>query len=144
MLIFEDKFRISKLPESIFCINMKKKLTPGLNLTQTYTIGEEDLASNLKTSRVAYASTASLIIMMEKSIGVMLNDLIGKDFTTVSAEINIKHITPVPAGTEISCSVHLKFIDENKLFFDFAVFDKEEEMLAIGAHERAIVKVVEF
>ncbi len=120
---------------------MNSKLTPGLSLSQTYTIGEQDLASTLKTSLVNYASTTSLIILTEKVICDLITDLIGHEYTTVSAEINVKHLIPIALGVELTCSVYLKFVDNNNLFFDFAIFNKQEDMVAIGAHERVIVKI---
>lgn len=120
---------------------MNNKLTPGLSLSQKYTIGEQDLASTLKTSKVTYASTASLIILTEKVICTLVEDLIGNEYTTVSAEINVKHLIPIAAGVELTCSVYLKFVDNDNLFFDFAIFNKEEDMVAIGAHERVVVKI---
>ncbi len=102
---------------------MINKLTPGLSLSQTYTIGEQDLASTLKTSLVSYASTASLIILTEKVICTLVEDLIGNEYTTVSAEINVKHLIPIAAGVELTCSVYLKFVDNDNLFFDFAIFN---------------------
>ena len=120
---------------------MNSKLTPGLRLSQTYTIGEQDLASTLKTSLVNYASTTSLIILTEKVICDLISVLIGHEYTTVSAEINVKHLIPIALGVELTCSVYLKFVDNNNLFFDFAIFNKQEDMVAIGAHERVIVKI---
>ncbi|SMO44996.1 Predicted thioesterase [Saccharicrinis carchari] len=123
---------------------MTHSLSPGLNLSQKYTITEQDLASTLKTSQVAYASTPSLIVLIEKVICTLIQDLIGKEKTTVSAEINMKHLIPMAAGEEVTCSVHLKFVEGNKLFFDFALFTTDEDVVAIGAHERAIVKKDEY
>lgn len=120
---------------------MNKKLTPGLSLSQKYTIGEQDLGSTLKTSQVAYASTPSLIIQTERVICTLLEDLIDPEYTTVSAEINVKHLIPIAAGVELTCSVYLKFVDHDNLFFDFAIFNNEEDLVAIGAHERVIVKI---
>ncbi len=123
---------------------MNNKLTPGLSLSQKYIIGEQDLASTLKTSLVAYASTASLITLTEKVICALIEDLIGIEYTTVSAEINVKHLIPIAVGVELTCSIYLKFVDNDNLFFDFAIFNREEDIVAIGAHERVIVKIDEY
>lgn len=123
---------------------MNNKLTPGLSLSQKYTIGEQDLASTLKTSLVAYASTASLITLTEKVICALIEDLIGIEYTTVSAEINVKHLIPIAVGVELTCSIYLKFVDNDNLFFDFAIFNNDEDIVAIGAHERVIVKIDEY
>jgi len=119
---------------------MEHNLKPGLHLSDKYTVTEGDLASTIKTGDVHYASTPSLIILMEKVICKMLIERLGDEYTTVSAEINVKHMLPLSKGENVNCSVHLKFVEESKLFFDFVIFNSEEDIVAIGAHERVIVK----
>ena len=123
---------------------MDYDLKPGLHLSHKFIIEEKDLASALKTGDVPYVATPSLIILMEKVICDMLHERLGDQYTSVSAEINIKHILPLQTGEEVTCSVHLKFAEENKLFFDFAFFNVEEDIAAIGAHERIIVNRIEY
>ncbi len=118
---------------------MDSDLKPGLHHSEKFVITESDLASKQKTGDVAYASTPSLIVYMEKVVCGMIHSHINDSSTSVSAEINIKHLIPIPEGTEITSSVHLKFAENNKLFFDFAIFNNKEDIIAIGAHERIIV-----
>lgn len=123
---------------------MDDDLKPGLHISKKYLITEQDLASTLKTGDVPFAATPALIIMMEKIICDKIHHLIPSNNTSVSAEINIKHLLPLSVNDEVTCSVHLKFVEDNKLFFDFAVFNVNEDIAAIGAHERIIVDKNEY
>ncbi|MCW3804866.1 thioesterase family protein [Plebeiibacterium marinum] len=114
-------------------------LKPGIQHSKDYTIQNEDLASSLKTGDIEYVATPSLIIFMEKTICEFIHERIPPEYTSVSAEINIKHMEPMALGEEIKCTIHLKFVEKEKLFFDFALFNKNKDIVAIGAHERFIV-----
>ncbi len=123
---------------------MENFLKPGIKGSERYTISHNDLASTLKTGEIAYAATPALIILMEKTICNVIQERIPTQYTSVSAEINIKHLIPLAEGDEVNCSVHLKFVEENKLFFDFAIFNDQKDIAAIGAHERFLVNKEEF
>jgi predicted thioesterase len=115
-------------------------LKPGIHLSEKHVIQNNELAIIQQTGNVSFASTPSLIILMEQVICKLIHDQIPPEFTSVSAEINIKHLMAIPEGTEIMCSVHLKYVDEKKLFFDFAIFNEKKDIVAIGAHERCVVE----
>ncbi len=114
-------------------------LKKGIQHSKDFIIKKEELASFLKTGDMDYVATPSLIVFMEQVICELVHERIPPEYTSISAEINIKHLIPVSINTSITCSAHLKFIDQEKLFFDFAFFNKEKDIVAIGAHERFIV-----
>jgi predicted thioesterase len=119
--------------------NMQQYLKPGIQESRKYTIKNSDLASTLKTGDIPYVATPSLIILMEQVICDFIHNKMPSEYTSVSAEINIKHLIPLAERETITCSVHLKFVEDDKLFFDFALFNEDKEIVAIGAHERFIV-----
>ncbi len=121
-------------------IEFNQYLKQGFQHSKDFFVKKEELASYLKTGDIEYIATPSLIIFMEKVICELIDERIPEEFTSVSAEINIKHLLPIGKEEKISCSVHLKFIEEEKLFFDFAFFNEQKDIIAIGAHERFIVK----
>ncbi len=114
-------------------------LKQGIQHSKDFIVKNVDLASFLKTGDIDYVATPTLIVFMEKVICELIHDRIPPEYTSVSAEINIKHLLPIGLDQKVLCSVHLKFVEEDKLFFDFAFFNDEKEIVAIGAHERFIV-----
>jgi len=118
---------------------MVYNISPGIQNTEKSKVTHEQLASELKTGDIPFIATPALIIFMEKVVCNLIHNKLPNGLTSVSVEINIKHMIPVEEGAEISCSVHLKFAEEGKLFFDFAIFNSDKDIVAIGAHERIIV-----
>ncbi len=118
-------------------------LTEGLTHTLSMRVTEADIADTLGTAKVRVMSTSTLIRFMEKTVFELVKDRIPQGFASVSVEINIKHLKPIKKETLLRCNVHLKYIDNNKLFFDVAVLDQNKEQVALGAHERRIVNLDE-
>ncbi|GAO30285.1 thioesterase family protein [Geofilum rubicundum] len=114
-------------------------LEEGLRLTLEKRVEPEDLASTLETSSVQALSTSSLILIIEKAVANLIGPYLKEDEETVSTAINIKHFKPVGLGHKVRCIVHLKYIENKKLFFDIAIFNENHEELAIGAHSRYII-----
>ncbi len=117
---------------------------PGIRLSQKFTIQDKELASSLFHNDINFVSTSSLVHRMEETTVNLLKENLPKNLITISVEINIKHTIKVKKDEEITCSVHLKFAEANQLFFDFAFFNTEKEIVAIGAHERKIVDKQQF
>jgi predicted thioesterase len=120
------------------------QIQEGLRLTLEKRVGTEDLAINVGTSNVSVLSTSALILFMEKAVTSLIKPYIEEGKETVSSEINIKHFKPVGENGLIRCVVHLKFVEQNKLFFDVAILDQNHDEIAIGAHSRYIIDKVDF
>ena len=117
-----------------------KNIQEGLRLTVVKTINNNELASTIGTSRSQTLSTSALILFIEKTIFSLIEPYLSEDETSVSSEINIKHFKAANENETIRCTVHLKYVENNKLFFDVAVFDEAHNEIAIGAHSRRIIK----
>lgn len=120
--------------------SIQQLLKPGIKETREHIFTKKELASHLKIGNIDLVATPALIILMEQVISDLIHERIPSEYTSVSAEINIKHLLPLSEGDTVVCSVHLKFVEEYKLFFDFAIFNKDKDITAIGAHERVIVR----
>lgn len=116
----------------------------GLRLTLEKRVEDTDLASRQGTARAEVLSTSKLIMFIEKAVSSLISPYLEEGQDTVSSEINIKHFKPVGLGNKVRCIVHLKYVEGRKLFFDIAVFDENHEEVAIGAHCRHIINLVDF
>lgn len=94
--------------------------------------------------RLEAVSTLSIIELMENTCLELISDKIPIGFDTVSAEINVRHISPVKLGETVKCNALLKFVDGPRLFFDVSVLDSESSEVALGAMERYIVNIYQF
>lgn len=120
-----------------------KKIQEGLRHTVTKKIINADLASSVGTSKRNCLSTSSLILFIEQTISSLIDPYLSVDETSVSSEINIKHFRPAFVDETIRCIVHLKYVDNKKLFFNVAVLNESHEEVAVGAHSRIIINITQ-
>lgn len=120
-----------------------KKIQEGLRHTVTKKIINADLASSVGTSKRDCLSTSSLILFIEQTISSLIDPYLSVDETSVSSEINIKHFRPALVDETIRCIVHLKYVDNKKLFFNVAVLNEIHEEVAVGAHSRIIINITQ-
>ena len=115
------------------------KIEEGLRLTLEKRVEQKELAIIMQTSKVDALSTSALIHFLEKAVTTLLAPYIPETHEAVSTEINIRHLKPVGLGELIRCIVHLKFIEDKRLFFDIVILNENHEEVARGAHCRYIV-----
>ena len=115
------------------------KIEEGLTLTLEKRVEEKDLATIMQTSKVSALSTSALIHYLEKAVTTLIEPYVPEGHEAVSAEINMRHLKPAGLGELIRCTVHLKYIENNRLFFDIVIFNEEHDEIARGAHCRCIV-----
>jgi len=114
-------------------------LSIGSQVDMKITVQKEDLASELKTGKVPFLSTAAMIVYMEQCCVALIDPNLPIGYDSVSIEMNVRHLQPAKLGSEIICRAHLKFMEDKKLFFDVAMLNRDGDSIGIGAHERYIV-----
>ncbi len=132
--------KVYKTTDNLFT----KKVKEGIALEKKFQVKGDHLASHLGTGKFKLLSTASMIAYLEICCVELIEEYLLDGLDTVSAEINVKHLFPVKEGEFIHCKAILKFIDNNKLFFDIAVINDKGISIGIGAHERYIVDYKSF
>ena len=114
-------------------------LSVGSQTEQAIIVKKEDLATQLKTGKVPFISTAAMIAYMEQCCVALIDPNLPVGYDTVSTEMNVRHLHTAQMGEEIICRAHLKFMEGKKLFFDVAMVNKQGVSIGLGAHERYIV-----
>ncbi|MBN2167293.1 MAG: hypothetical protein JW717_13535 [Marinilabiliaceae bacterium] len=114
-------------------------LVEGMLFSEEMIVRNSDLDSYWHIGQLDVLATPILIAFVEQTIVKFLTQLEGPLFDTICLETNMKHIKPAHEGEKIRCNIYLKYIDEDKLFFDAAVLNYNKEEIAIGAQERQIV-----
>ena len=114
-------------------------LSEGMLFSDEKTVNETDLDTYWHIGQLGVLATPILIAFIEQTIVKFLSDIHGPSFETICLETNIKHLRPAGIGEKIRCNIHLKYIDDNMLFFDAAVLNQNSEEIGIGAQERQII-----
>ncbi len=91
----------------------------------------------------AVLSTPRLVALIERTARESLYPFLDENERTVGAEIEIKHMAPTPLGQTVTIITRV-IGGEGKLWdFQFEVRD-EQEVIARGLHQRAVINVESF
>ncbi|TAJ14761.1 hypothetical protein DMA11_04300 [Marinilabiliaceae bacterium JC017] len=123
---------------------MFSEIKEGLQISKEKVVKNHDLASTMCTGKVEVLATPAMIAFMEQCCVALVEPLLPEGYDSVSVEMNVKHVGAAKEGVRLKCNVHLKYRDNNKLFFDVAIMDENHQKIGIGAHERYIVNHQEF
>lgn len=117
---------------------MSKALTPGIRLTLTKRVREEDTAAAYGSGLHRVLSTPAMIAFMEGTSMKAVEPFLAPGEGTVGTAVCIKHLKATPVGKEVSCIATLTGINERRLTFDVEVYDQEGKA-GEGTHERFII-----
>lgn len=116
-------------------------LLEGLRHTAEMTVKDSDLDIYWGIGTRRTLAVPILINFIEQTTNELINPYLLAGFETISIELNLKHLGQARVGEKLRCNIHLKFIEDDNLFFDISVIDQEHEEIAHGAHERMIVPI---
>ncbi len=115
-------------------------LVEGILHHEDRTINEKDLDSYWGIGKLNVLATPVLISFMEQAVINMITPYLNPEYETICVEMNVKHLETAKIGDKVHCNVHLKYIDDDNLFFDVIVLNQNSKKIGIGAQERSIVK----
>lgn len=122
---------------------MKPKHSPslveGLRHSEEMVVKESDLDTYWKIGNRMVLAIPVIIGFIEHTTGKLLLPYLDQGFESIGMELNLKHSGQAHLGEKVYCNIHLKFIDEDNLFLDISVLNKDHEEITHGAHERRIV-----
>jgi predicted thioesterase len=115
-------------------------LVEGLVFRAEKKIRDTDLDTYWGIGKLNVLATPVLLSFMEQTVISMITPYLNPSYETICSEMNVKHLQSVDLDETIHCNVHLKFIDEEKLFFDVVVLNSDHEKIGISSQERIVVK----
>ena len=119
-------------------MDASKKLKPGLTHNMEFVVEEEHTASHVGSGTVRVLSTPSMILFMEITARIMMDEYLPNTHTSVGAQVNVRHLAPSPVGNTVRAEVEITSVDGNKVVLDVAVWDGEEKV-GEGQHERFVI-----
>lgn len=122
---------------------MEYNLEVGIELTKKFIVQKEHTAAFLGSGSVSVLSTPSMIMMMENTARLSVEDKLPEGYTTVGIRVDIRHLSAAPLGAEIVVKSKLVKIDRKKLIFEVSAFWKDKK-IGEGIHERYIVNKQKF
>lgn len=115
-----------------------KDLKTGITGKSEMTADSSTLAVNVGSGSLEVFATPVMIMLMEKASCQCIADYLENDETTVGTELNIKHISASPEGSQVYAVSELIGINGRELTFRVEAFDNSGP-IGSGIHKRFTV-----
>ena len=106
-------------------------------------VTKENTAAGIGSGSLEVFSTPMMILLMEESCFMSVNDILEEGFTTVGTCVNVKHLSATPLGMKVVIKSELIKVDGRALTFRVEAYD-EKGLIGEGLHERFIVNNEKF
>lgn len=106
-------------------------------------VTKENTAAGIGSGSLEVFSTPMMILLMEESCFMSVNDILEEGFTTVGTCVNVKHLSATPLGMKVVIKSELINVDGRALIFKVEAYD-EKGLIGEGIHERFIVNNEKF
>lgn len=106
-------------------------------------VTKENTAAGIGSGSLEVFSTPMMILLMEESCFMSVNDILEEGFTAVGTCVNVKHLSATPLGMKVVIKSELIKVDGRALTFKVEAYD-EKGLIGEGIHERFIVNNEKF
>lgn len=110
----------------------------GVSAAVALTVGQQDLATALRSGEVAVLATPRVLALAEEAAVVAIRGQLAAHETSVGAWVELAHLRPTRAGATVVAHAQLVAVDGRRLEFAFRVTEGEAEV-ARGRHRRVVV-----
>jgi fluoroacetyl-CoA thioesterase len=114
-------------------------IEPGVRHHKEIISGPEQSARAFGSGLIDVFATPAMVALMENTALESIHTFLPAGFTTVGAEINVKHLKATPIGMRVTGESFLKDVKLPKLIFEVHAWD-EKGLIGIGTHTRVIVE----
>jgi fluoroacetyl-CoA thioesterase len=109
----------------------------------TILVGDDNAISFLGLDGARVLGTPYLIYFLEMAARNSVKPFLEEGFDTVGTRVDVRHLAATPIGMRVTFRSELTAIKDRRVSFKVEAFD-DQEKVAEGTHERAIVNVGRF
>ncbi|MDX1690392.1 MAG: hotdog domain-containing protein [Acidimicrobiia bacterium] len=99
------------------------ELAPGLTGTAALTVGDADLAPALGSGDVPVLGTPRVVALSEEATVDAVADALDTGSTTVGVRVDVEHLAPSIAGSEVVATAVVTEVDGRRLTYTVTVRD---------------------
>jgi predicted thioesterase len=130
---------LEKAKENLYaCLMKEKTLSAGLSAEKTAAVDSSNTAASFGSGLLDVFATPAMIALMEHAAAEAVSPALEEGFSTVGAEISVKHLAATPPGMTVRARAVLTAVDGKKLVFDIEAFDGAGK-IGEGTHTRYII-----
>jgi fluoroacetyl-CoA thioesterase len=113
-------------------------LKPGIENSMSREVRDEHVASRYGSDQLPVLPTSEIVSFMELTAQSSVQIALPEGYSTVGAEIHLKHIRPVSTGAVLTCHSRLTEINGRNLYFEISLRNGSD-LVASASHIRAVV-----
>jgi predicted thioesterase len=118
-------------------------ITEGMKALQKESVTEKNTAQMLGSGGLAVYATPAMLLLMEKTCYLCVQDSLEHGQSTVGTGVSISHESATPLGGQVICTCELTAINGRELTFAVECRD-EAGIIGRGEHKRFIIDVERF
>ncbi len=115
-----------------------KNINAGIKGEAALKVSENELAVNVGSGSLEVFATPVMVMLMEKAASCCVASYMENDETTVGTEMNVKHLSASPAGSDIRAEAELTEVNGRELVFSVKAYDNCG-LIGEGTHKRFLV-----
>lgn len=118
-------------------------ITVGMKALQKEGVTEKNTAQMLGSGGLAVYATPAMLLLMEKTCYLCVQDSLENGQSTVGTGVSITHESATPLGCQIVCTCEVTAVNGRELTFAVECRD-EAGIIGRGEHKRFIIDVDRF
>jgi len=118
-------------------------IKPGMTFEEIFEVGEQHLASHIGSGAARVLATPWLIGFMERVSHRLIAQHLPTGYSSVGAEVNMRHLAPTPFGGKVRVQAEVLSIEGAKVSLSVQAWD-ETEQIGTCTHQRYIIDEARF
>jgi fluoroacetyl-CoA thioesterase len=124
-------------------MDLDQLIQPQMRREEIFVVEDTHTAMHVGSGASRVLATPWMIAFMERAAHRLLAAVLPAGFTSVGVLVNIRHLAPTPAGSQVRVSAEVLEVDGMKVKFQVEVWD-EQEQAGSGIHERFVIDTERF
>ena len=110
----------------------------GMKAEQSFLVGEEDSAGHVGSGSLRVLATPSMIMFMERTARIFMDDQLSQNQTSVGVHVDISHLAATPVGMQVYVTCEIAAVNGRRVDFKIEIRD-EVEKIGEGSHQRYVI-----
>jgi predicted thioesterase len=124
-------------------MDLSELIQPGMIYELSFLVDVEQSTAHIAGGAQRVLSTPVMISYMEKASHRLLMEHLPPGFSSVGAQVNIRHLAPTPLGNSVRVRSEVLDIDGLKITFAVKAWDVLEQ-IGDGYHQRMVIDEARF
>ena len=118
-------------------------LQPGITQELTFSVTQSLTAQAVGSGTLPVLATPVMIARMEQAAWQAVAPHLSPEESTVGIHMDVEHLSPTPAGMEVTCRAELLQVEGRRLTFQVTAWDAKGPV-GEGTHVRAVIQSSRF